>query len=326
MATGCSTTLPICPAGSTDFKDGVYAVRNLTPGEQGLHLVRTGDAEAVFEVFTPYIIVARINDLDDPNDDTEASVVTLEAALPVEVAVSLDRGLNWRSAGEVEAGTRKAVDLTRFVKGTYGYLLRLSASGAEKQAAIRSLAVDTWVQVAPISLPRLKSGENHMTYEAGDRYGLRTIPMLVNPDTSNPKDLERHLVAMPKDYDPRRDTSRIRGDAILRLAAPAGMRIAWFSIGATFRTHQGEQAGQTDNRMDYAVGEPRDFKEVYRSSAPSWADHWRYNWDTDVRLDRAGRGGLCQVPWRSGPEHDESLPASVAEGYAGHACADHAQL
>ena len=188
---GCSTTLPICPRGSTDFKDGVYAVRNLTPGEQGLHLVRTGDAEAIFEVFTPYIIVARINDLDDPNDDAEAAVVTLEAAIPVDVAVSLDRGLNWRSAGEVEAGTRKAVDLTRFVKGTCGYLLKLSASGAEKQAAIRSLAVDTWVQVAPISLPRLKAGENHMTYEAGDRYGLRTIPMLVNPDTSNPKDLEK---------------------------------------------------------------------------------------------------------------------------------------
>jgi hypothetical protein len=64
------------------------------------------------------------------------------------------------------------------------------------------------------------------------------------------------------------------------------MKIAWFSVGATFRTDQGEQAGRTNNCISYAVGEPRDFKEVYRSSVPTWVNHWRYNWDTDVRLDR----------------------------------------
>jgi len=110
--------------------------------------------------------------------------------------------------------------------------------------------------------------------------------MLVSPDTSNPRDLEKYLVAMPGDYDPRRDTCRIRGEAILRLAAPAGLKIAWFSVGATFRTDQGEQAAKTNNRIAYAIGEARDFKEIYRSSVPTWVNHWRYNWDTDVRLDR----------------------------------------
>ena len=139
---------PNLSGGSTDFNDGVYAARNLIPGEQGLHLVRAGDAEAIFAVFTPYVIVARINDLDDPNDDAGAAVVTLEAAIPVEVAVSLDQGLTWRSAGTVQGGTKNAVDLTRLVRGTYGYLLRLSTSGARKQAAVQSLAIDTWVQVS----------------------------------------------------------------------------------------------------------------------------------------------------------------------------------
>jgi hypothetical protein len=198
--------------------------------------------------------------------------------------VSLDHGLTWQQAGRVQAG-RNTVDFTGRVKGTYGYLLRLSTTGSEGQAAIASLSIDTWVQVAPISLPRLKKGENRLRCEIGDRYGLKTIPMLVTPDTSNPRDLEKYLVAMPGDYDPRRDTCRIRGDAILRLTAPAGMKIAWFSVGATFRTDQGEQAIKTNNRIAYAVGESRDFKEIYRSSVPTWVDHWRYNWDMDVRLD-----------------------------------------
>jgi hypothetical protein len=276
---------PKLSSGSTDLWDGAYSVRNLAPGEEGLHLVKLGGAEVVFEVFTPYIIVAKINDLDDPNDDAEASVVTVDAALSVDLAVSLDHGLTWQRAGTIRNG-RNMVDLTRLIKGTYGYLLKLSTAGNEGQAAFTSLSIDTWVQVAPISLPRLKKGENHLRCDVGDRYGLTTIPMLVSPDTSNPKDLEKYLVTVPGDYDPRRDTCRIRGEATLRLAAPAGLKIAWFSVGATFRTDQGEQAVKTNNHIAYAVGEPRDFKEIYRSSVPTWVNHWRYNWDTDIRLDR----------------------------------------
>ncbi len=277
---------PNLSAPSTDFRDGVCAARNLAAGRAGLHLVEAGDAEAIFEVFTPYIIVAKINNIDDPNDDAEASVVSVDAGLSVDLAVSGDHGRIWQHVGTVEGGAKEAVDLTRLVRGTYGYLLKLSTSGAKEEVAVKSLSIDTWVQVAPISLPRLKRGENHLRYEVSDRYGLKTVPMLVAPDSSNPKDLAKYLATMPEDYDAKRDTCRIRGDAVLRLAAPAGTRIAWFSVGATFRTHQGEQAARTDNRIAYAVGEPRDFMEIYRSSVPTWTNHWRCNWDTDVTLDR----------------------------------------
>ncbi len=209
----------------------------------------------------------------------------LEALLPVELFVSLDRGLNWQSAGRVKAGEDAVVDLTRMVKGTYGYLLKLATAGTAGAAAIKSLEIYTWVQVAPISLPRLKKGDNHLRYELGDRYGLATIPILVSPNTADPNNLAKYVVAMPPDYDPQRQTCRIRGEAVLRLAAPEGTKIAWCSVGATFRTYQGEQARQTDNRIAYAVGEPKDFKEIYKSSVPTWVNHWRYNWDTDIKLD-----------------------------------------
>jgi hypothetical protein len=132
----------------------------------------------------------------------------------------------------------------------------------------------------------LKKGKNHLKYEIGDRYGLATIPMLVSPNTGDPADLKKHLIAMPEDYDSKRSTCRIKGDAILRLAAPAGMKIAWFTAGATFRTYQGQQAKQTDNRIAYSVDRPADFKEIYKSSVPTWTNHWRCNWDTDVVLDK----------------------------------------
>jgi len=280
---------------STDFADGVYAVENLVPGKNGLNLKRAGKGHVVFEVFTPYIIVAKINDLDETTDDAEASVVTIEPYLPVSAAVSLDNGITWESAGNPVPGAVQGnlqpngkvnIDLTNKVKGTYGYLLKLTTSGKEAAPAIKSLTIDTWVQVAPISLPRLKKGKNHLKYEIGDRYGRVTISMLISPNTGDPADLKKYLISLPEDYEPGRNTCRIKGDAVLRLAAPAGMKIAWFTAGATFRTYQGQQAKQTDNRIAYSVGRPADFKEIYKSSVPTWTNHWRCNWDTDVILDK----------------------------------------
>jgi hypothetical protein len=270
---------------STDFADGVYVVDNLTPGKEGLHLKQSGVGHVIFEVFTPYIIVAKINDLDDLADDSEASVVTMESFLPVNAEVSTDNGITWQAVGKIEPGVKVNLDLTHKVKGTYGYLLKLTTYGKESAPAIKSINIDTWVQVAPINLPRLKKGKNQFRYELGDRYDLLTIPMLVNPNTADPTDLRKHLIAMPEDYDPQRHTCRIKGDAILRLDAPSGMKIAWFSAGATFRTYQGQQASKTDNRIAYSVSKPENFKEIYKSSIPTWTNHWRYNWDTDVVLD-----------------------------------------
>jgi hypothetical protein len=271
---------------STDFADGVYAADNLIPGTKGLHLKQAGDGHVIFEVFTPYIIVAKVNDLDTLTDDTEASVVTIESFLPVKAEVSLDNGITWEATGTIKPNEKVNLDLTHKVKGAYGYLLKLSTSGKEAIPAIKSMALDTWVQVAPISLPRLKKGKNHLQYKLGDRYGFLTIPMLVNPNAADPADLQKHLIAMPEDYDPEQHTCRIKGEAILRLAAPAGMKIAWFGAGATFRTYQGQQASKTDNRIAYSVGQPANFKELYKSSVPTWTNHWRCNWDTDVVLDK----------------------------------------
>jgi len=270
---------------STDFPDGVYTVENLTPGSDGLHLITAGKGEVIFEVFTPYIIVAKVNKLEDIDDDAEASVVEIETGLPVDCVISLDHGITWQAAGRSKAGGQTAFDLTPMVNGTYGYLVKLTTSGPAGAAAVKSLAIDTWVQVAPISLPRLKKGRNRLQYETGDRYGRATTAMLVNPDTAEPDDLRKYLVAMPEDYDPQRKTCRIRGEAVLRLAAPEGTKIAWFSAGATFRTYLGDQAKETDNRIAYSVRRPDDFKEIYRSSVPTWVNHWRYNWDADVVLD-----------------------------------------
>jgi len=278
---------------SSDFADGVYSSKDAKPEKDGLRLAGEG-AEAVFRVFTPFVIAPKVNDILKEDDDTDASVITLDAQGDVRVSISLDNGLSWE---DVASG--KTVDLTRWVKGTYGYLARFRAPG-EGGATIRSLAIDTWVQVAPISLPRLKKGTNRLCYDAGDRYGGFTEPVLILPRVADPDDLKRHVVEMPKDYDPERKLDRIHGDVVVRLPAPPGTQIAWFSIGGTFHTHQEQGAKDTDNRIAYAVGEPRSFTEIYKADVPTWVQHWRYNYDTDVRLEKPAEAVFARFTGRPG--------------------------
>ncbi len=284
---------------SSDFQDGVRSAGNLEPGGAGLKLATAGSGEAVFEIFTPWIIVPRVNHLDDPGDDTEASVVTLDAARPVTVSVSLDHGKTWMQAATVPRGQR-SIDLTRWVKGTYGFLLKLRAAGRAGEVVLRTMTVRTWVQVAPISLPRLKSGANKCRYEVGDRYGKPTLPMFVLPNVADPQDLKKYVLKMPEDYDLQRKTARIRGDVVLKLEAPRGTMIDWFTAGACFTTHQNQGARNTDNRIAYAVQQPEDFKEVYQADVPTWVNHWRYQWDEDVRLAKPAKVAFVRYTGKPG--------------------------
>jgi len=273
---------------SSDFDDGVRSVTNLETAGGGLKLTNAGTGEAVFEIFTPWIITAKVNNPDDESDDTEASIVALDAARPINVLVSLDHGKTWKGVTKGQGG-KGSVDLTKWVNGTYGFLLKLQASGQADEVVLRALNVATWVQVAPISLPRLKTGVNKCQYDIGDRYGRLTMPMFVLPNVADPEDLEKYVVAMPEDYDLERKTARIRGDVILKLEAPDGTKIDWFTAGACFTTHQNQGAKNTDNRIAYAVDEPKDFKEIYKANVPTWVNHWRYQWDQDVRLKKPAK-------------------------------------
>jgi len=272
---------------STDFADGVYDSRNVVPGKHGLTLKEPGQGHAVFEVRTPYIIVPKVNKLETTEDDSEASVVELDAT-GTKPSVSVDGGITWQPVAPTLSPGQ--FGLTTFVAGTYGYLLRLELDGRAESAVVRDLAITTWVQVAPASLPSLRMGHNRMEFRTGDHYGWPTRVVTVCSDTSKPEELRKHLVRMPDDYDPDRKTGRIRGELVAKVTAPPGTRIAWFTAEGSFRTHQQEAAAQTRNTISYAANAPTDFRELYRSEMPTDMGHWHYNAAREMRLDEPAAG------------------------------------
>jgi hypothetical protein len=266
---------------SSDFVDGVYDSKNARPGSGGLTLVEPGEGCAIFEVRSPYIIVPIVGDFETMDDDREASVVEIDGA-GLSLQLSTDNGMTWKDVKAVSG--RETLDLTRNVAGRYAYLLKIVMKGQPDKAAVRSLGITTWVQVAPASLPSLRKGRNEMEYRAADHYGLASRVIEICPNANDPAEFARHCVEPPKDHDPARKTSRIRGPFIVRADAPPGTKIAWLSIGGSFQTHQQAAARNTRNTMACTVGEPKDFREIYRAEVPTDNGHWHYNADREVRL------------------------------------------
>jgi hypothetical protein len=271
---------------STDFDDGAWQNENVRPGAAGLTLVTPGEGFAVFEVRTPYVIVPLVGDPATTDDDRDASVVQLDAA-GAAVSISLNGGLTWKPIDV--ASWPATLDLTPHVSGTYGYLLKVALRGKPDEAVVRRLGITTWVQVAPAALPALGPGVNRMEYRTGDHYGLKTRVVEIRSDASTPEGLLKYLVAPPADYDPARRTERILGTAIVKVEAPPGTKIAWFSAEGSFRTHLHEAAAGDRNAIAYAVDRPEGFREIYRAAVPTDTEHWHYNARREVRLDEPAR-------------------------------------
>ncbi len=255
---------------SADFADGAYEAKGVKPGASGL----AGEGHVIFEVRSPYVIAPKVGELESLEDDTEASVVKLDAD-DVAASVSVDNGLTWTAA--------TLPDLTPHVSGRYGYLLKLDFKSAK--SVVRSMEITTWVQLHPASLPSLRKGKNEMKYVTGDHYGLNGHVVEIRTNGSDREDFLKYLHEPPASYDHKRSTSRAQGSFIAKIAAPPGMKIAWFSGGGNFNAHQGGAATQTKNAMAWAADDPKDFKEFYRAEVPAGQSHWHYNADVEVKLD-----------------------------------------
>lgn len=265
--------------GSSDFQDGVYDARNVRTSASGLTLQESGEGYVIFEVRSPYVIVPLVGDPDTAADDRDASNVKTDAA-GATLLISLDNGLTWKS---LAAGTG-GIDLTTLVSGTYGYLLKIILRGEPGKAVMRSLVITTWVQLHPAALPSLRQGRNEMRLVSGDHYGLPSRVTEIRSAAGQPEEFLKYLVETPQNYDPKRRTSRVRGPVIAKFQAPPGTKIAWFSAGASFVTHQKEAASQTHNAMAYALDKATNFMEIYRAQMPTDQGHWHYNADQEVRL------------------------------------------
>jgi hypothetical protein len=275
-----------------DVELGTYQIQNLTTSERGLTLAEPGRGSVVFEVLSPYIIVPIMDDLDDPNNyelNRDAATVMIEATTDVQADLSTDGGRTWKSPGPLKNKAR--LDLTRYVRGTYRYLIRLSMAGEPDAAVLRALELRTWGQIAPISIPRLAKGTNVLHLDVNGPKGRATRLLPVLPHLGDPEDVRKYRIKVDGAYESQHSTRRLVGQAVVPVDAPPGQLIEWLSVGGMFRAHRLARACLTANKIEIAASPDGPFQTVYdaRGTVPDWNEHWHYSMDVDVTLDKPAR-------------------------------------
>lgn len=274
-----------------DFEDGVFDSHNVQITDDGLTLSKAGDGWAIFEVRSPFVMVPLVGKLEDPKDDTQASVVEVDAA-DTTLAWSPDFGDSWITLEPKQWPA--TVDLTAQVAGSYGYLLKVGLKGKPGTALVRSLKVTSWVQIAPAALPAVKAGMNSFELKTGDHYGLQTRVLSITPNSTDENSFLHYLLRAPKEFDPASKSSRAKGAMVARLPALPKSKIAWFSAGASFGMAVGPDAPLPQNSISFAVDSPRDFRPLFSEGAtgvnavnrPTSQSHWHYNVDRELKLEQ----------------------------------------
>lgn len=273
-----------------DVELGAYTIDNLKTIANGLTPASEEGGCVVFEVLSPYIIVPIMDDLDDPDNfklNRDAATVMVGATAPVEAEISTNGGRTWAKLGQLS--NRARLDLTKYVRGTYGYLVRLALRGKPNEAILQTLELRTWGQVAPISIPRLAKGKNVLHLGVNDPRDRATRLVPVLPDLGVPADIETYGIEVMGTYKPDDVKQRLTGAAIVPVQAPPGETIEWLSVGGMFQAFRGEQAAQTANKIEIAPSPEGPFRTVYDASGtvPAWNGHWHYAMDVDVSLDKS---------------------------------------
>lgn len=237
------------------FEGAVERSRNLVSSESGLRTSDQQTAQVVFEHFSPYVICGDPVDDADPMQGraTDGLVVDGHAAGAITMSVSGDQGHSWSSPATVDGSFR--TDLTEFVKGRYGWWLKLELPAASRIDRIRFV---TTGQLCETIYPRLKPDGCTVTYACRHRAVVPVLPELTDEAETVSRYEARSLRSSNLEFVGRstdqRLAYRVAGpkEASVVFRIPVGTPLVGLSAAARFAVRSPTPPGAS-YRLDYSV-------------------------------------------------------------------------
>lgn len=168
-----------------DLRSKAFAVEN--PDRTGVAAGRANNAPAlstaatnqraslIVKMTTPWIVAGLQNDLTNFDDNTDAASVSglfwrMDPSDENRILVSRDSGQTWTKVWENHylGAVPFQVDLTRWAEGEYSYWVKfewVDRKGTGR-VGLENLGIRTWVELSPMSLPRVVAGKNEFQLAA----------------------------------------------------------------------------------------------------------------------------------------------------------------
>ncbi len=284
---------PDWQAADVNFRDGLHDGHNFALVDGEVRPASAGACQVVFRVYSPYLIVGRPAEPPGQAASQDGAVVQADFFRKDEtaansVSVSIDTGLTWRQVWTNDKTGRSTVrlDLTEFVEGTHGYLIRFDLTGGRPEdASLSHLRLRNSLFFSPVPLPAVRPGENRFVFSMQEGHGV----LCLQPDLGEGADFRRHFAELKNlTYDPKfvRHLSprKGRGHAVLAVAAPPAAKIARMTVHACFGVdispHRRESA-----EILYAAEPQGPWRSAWKSDFPGRNEKWRWDESVDIVLD-----------------------------------------
>jgi hypothetical protein len=248
------------------------------------------EAQSVFEVHSPYVIV-------DAQFQLDALLTAEGQALTVET--STDYGRTWSPAGGLHGPHRGAwhiepAVLTRSdhgrrtaVSGFYGYLVRVTRVGG---TTLRGGWLRTRIQLNPRTLPELTAGRNELVYTSGPEIVRRSV-------TADPSKVTnaKHVSDGAQGY--WVPAAEGPGEFLFRLTGPDGAPLTGFDAGARFLDLS---SGLAPDKFTAEVRKVPAVPARHASASIAWSKTAQGPFQTIWEYDPV-------VKWRDGISFDRTL-------------------
>ena len=232
-------------SGRVRFANAVYTYQpRFTDQTYREGIADESEKHMTFQFFTPFVIGATPanNGPWSIYEDGCKNGLVVSLKANCQISVSTDCGTNWDTRLPIDG----SVDFTDAVKGHQQYWLRLHTNAESLRSS--QLKMTTVCQMNAAVIPRLKSGANQITYQAGGRAIYSAGP---NRDQAN-----AHVV--------EGDISAPKG-VVLRLKSPRGQ-----AVDEVFAASHNQSGNPPDPNLAFAIEYRTDAKKAWRSIVGDW--------------------------------------------------------
>lgn len=172
-ANGSWRYAPILTADHDDVAVGCWQRDGITQTASGI----VGPGTIGFRLQSPYLITARPEIGPDAVRYRDGARLWLRSRGAVRVALELDDRRLVLDTGAADG--ERTIDLTEPLTGRYEGLLVFELTA---DAVLEAFAFEAPILCAPLALPKLEAGCNHLELRRGDGHGKRTVPQVTVVD------------------------------------------------------------------------------------------------------------------------------------------------
>ncbi|MFP4520891.1 MAG: T9SS type A sorting domain-containing protein [Fibrobacterota bacterium] len=295
----------------SDYSDGIFRDSNIVFGTEGPVLENDGSGFIIFRTYSPYLFIGKPGaDLADLNGYHDGVVLSYQTSGNTTVQFSKNFGHSWTELAS-GADLSNSEDLTSECYGMYEYLVKFSFVGTAGQAGLNSFNTETWLSVAPMSLPRLKTGTNTIGYLNGDVKGMNTVPVrypVILNDSAHTNPMIESFSGTYKPYDLM---EKVYGDITFKIEAPENSSFKWFNTAASYSVLP------WTSEKDYNISVSNDGNSYSLAydfvKSPSWTRHWLQYRDTTGILNGYGNEFFIKFHGNSHAVNEVMIHAAYQE-------------